>query len=83
MFAPGSESHTSVAAKYEAVTRARAELAEYRANEVQRDRGHSSLLPINVFMSLFLFVSARNSKTVVGAAGAGWPWGARLVLEPR
>jgi hypothetical protein len=29
-FAPGSESHTAVSVKYEAMVRARAELAEYQ-----------------------------------------------------
>ena len=38
MFAPGSESHASVAVKYETIARTRAELAEFRANEELKDK---------------------------------------------
>jgi hypothetical protein len=38
IFAPGSESHTSVAAKYDTIMKSRAELAEYRAGQQLKDK---------------------------------------------
>ena len=73
MFAPGSESHTSVAVKYEATMRTRAEFAEYRAGQELQDkagrrRGGGRRIGLGRRAGVGALVAAKQAKELGEAA---------------